>query len=116
RAGGHRRGNRPLVALMTLKFFALAVFGTLVVNPECGTTPASTNVVAAPAQNVQPITVNSGPANNYVNGLFTSVTVCVPGSASNCQTIDGVLVDTGSSGLRILSSALTLNLPQQTAN
>ncbi|MEP7310443.1 MAG: DUF3443 domain-containing protein [Acidobacteriota bacterium] len=101
---------------MALKFFALAVFGTLVMNPECGTTPASTNVVAAPAQNVQPITVNSGPANNYANGLFTSVTVCMPGSASNCQTIDGVLVDTGSIGLRILSSALTLNLPQQTAN
>ena len=89
---------------MVLKFFALACFGTLVLNPECGTTPASTNVVAAPAQNVQPITVNAGPANNYANGLFTSVTICVPGSASNCQTIDGVLVDTGSSGLRILSS------------
>ncbi len=77
-------------------------FGTMVVNPECGTTPPSTNVIAAPAQNVQPITVNAGPANNYANGLFTSVTICVPGSTSNCQTIDGVLVDTGSSGLRVL--------------
>ncbi len=63
-------------------------------------------------QNVQPIVVNSGPAGNYANGAFTSVTVCVPGS-SNCQTISGILVDTGSVGLRILSSALTLSLPQQ---
>jgi hypothetical protein len=64
------------------------------------------------AQNVQPIVVNSGPAGNYANGAFTSVTLCVPGS-STCQTISGVLVDTGSVGLRILSSALTLTLPQQ---
>lgn len=64
------------------------------------------------AQNVQPITVNSGPTGNYANGAFTSVNICVP-STSNCQTIDGVLVDTGSVGLRILSSALTITLPQQ---
>ena len=67
---------------MALKILGLAILGTLVVNPECGTTPPSTNVVAAPAQNVQPITVNAGPANNYANGLFTSVTICVPGSTS----------------------------------
>ena len=47
------------------------------------------------------------------------MTVCVP-SNSNCQTIDGVLVDTGSFGLRLLSSAgggaLTLSLPHQTGS
>lgn len=69
--------------------------------------------------NVQAIVVNTGPAagppanSPYINGAFTSVTVCVPGSTSSCQTISGILVDTGSSGLRILSSALTLSLPQQ---
>ncbi len=67
-----------------------------------------------PVSNVQPITVNAGPDFNYVDGAFTSVTICVPGSATNCQTIDGILVDTGSFGLRILSSALTVSLPQQT--
>ena len=72
------------------------------------------NTVATSGSNVQPITVNSGPAGNYTNGVFTSLTVCVPGS-STCQTIDGVLVDTGSSGLRLLSSALTVSLPQQKA-
>lgn len=71
--------------------------------------------------NVLAITVNSGPAVNppideaFINGAFTSVTVCSPGSTTNCQTVGGILVDTGSSGLRILSSALTISLPQQTA-
>jgi hypothetical protein len=67
-----------------------------------------------PVSNVQTITVNAGPASVYVDGAFTSVTVCVPGSTANCQTIGGILIDTGSSGLRILSSALTISLPQQT--
>ncbi len=60
--------------------------------------------------NVQPIQVSSGPANNTVNGLYTSVTICVPGTSS-CQTIDGVQVDTGSVGLRLLSSSVSLALP-----
>lgn len=41
-----------------------------------------------------------------LNEPFVSVTLCEPGSATVCQTIDHVLVDTGSFGLRILSSAL----------
>lgn len=66
-----------------------------------------------PPSNVQPISVNFGPASDYVDGAFTSVTVCVPGSTSNCQTISGVLVDTGSFGLRLLSP-LSISLPAQT--
>ena len=50
--------------------------------------------------NVVPIEVNPGPAGDYVNGLFASLTVCVPGTGT-CQTIDGLLVDTGSVGIRI---------------
>jgi len=80
------------------------------ITPQCGGAPAST---PAPASNVQAIVVNAGPTNNYFNGAFTSVTLCVPGQTTGCQTIDGVLVDTGSSGLRVLASALTLSLPQQ---
>lgn len=52
-----------------------------------------------------------------MNSLYVSVTVCAPGT-SNCQTIDHVLVDTASSGLRILASAmapgLVAALPQST--
>lgn len=69
------------------------------------------------SSNQQAITVNTGPALSAgtiaTNSAFTSVTICVPNSTSQCQTIDGVLVDTGSSGFRVLSSVLTLSLPQQ---
>ena len=70
------------------------------------------DTIGSPGPNVQPIVVNPGPAGDYVNGLFTSVTICVPGSSS-CQTIDGVLVDTGSMGLRLVASVVTLPLPPQ---
>lgn len=79
--------------------------------------PAGTSV-----SNVQPIVVNTGPTagapynDPYVDGAFTSIKVCVPGSTTSCQTIRGILVDTGSSGLRILSSALSVSLPQQTSS
>ena len=79
-----------------------------------GNTTESSQTATNPGSNVQPITVNGGPDFNFVDGAFTSVTVCVPGSTTNCQTISGILVDTGSPGLRILSSALTVSLPQQT--
>lgn len=70
---------------------------------------------STPGSNVQAIQVNLGPDSQlpYVDGAFTSVTVCAPGSSTNCQTISDVLVDTGSPGLRILSSALTVPLTQQ---
>ena len=45
----------------------------------------------------------------YLNGPFTSVTICAPNTAS-CQTIDNILVDTGSFGLRILASQITIPL------
>ena len=67
--------------------------------------------------NVQAVTVDTGPAavansnSPAINILYVSVTVCSPGSTTNCQTLDHVQVDTGSSGLRILSSALTITLP-----
>jgi uncharacterized protein DUF3443 len=110
-------------------FLSLFLFVASVLTFGCGgavgtsessqPVPNPTNP-ATPNSNVQAITVNTGPASalgpdfNYVDGAFTSVTVCIPGSTTNCQTIDGILVDTGSPGLRILSSALTVSLPQQT--
>src|SRR5215831_4599464 len=63
--------------------------------------------------NTQAIQVNLGPTNNYPNGIFTNVTICVPGTSS-CQDIPNVLVDTGSYGLRLLDSQVTLALPQST--
>jgi hypothetical protein len=46
---------------------------------------------------------------------MASITVCQPGT-SNCQTINGVLIDTDSIGLRIFSSVLAVPLQQQEVN
>ena len=49
-----------------------------------------------PASNTTSVIVDQGPSSNSVNTLFTSVTVCVPGStppSSNCQDIDHVQVE-----------------------
>lgn len=67
-------------------------------------------ILLAPGpRNVQPIGVISNPipSQAYVNGPFTSVMVCAAGT-SKCQVIDGILVDTGSVGLRIFKSAVTV--------
>jgi hypothetical protein len=74
--------------------------------------PASPGATPVPATagNTAPITVGPGVA-NVINIPTVTVTVCVPGTTS-CQAIPNVQVDTGSYGLRIVSSALTtVNLP-----
>jgi hypothetical protein len=59
------------------------------------------------ASNSVAITVDSGPQGvDDADTPFITVTVCAPGSTSNCQTIDHVEVDTGSFGLRIISSVI----------
>jgi hypothetical protein len=79
-----------------------------------GTSTGGSPSIAAPADNVTEVSVDNGlPGVGYVNGLFATVTVCVPGT-SQCQTIDHVLVGTGATGLRLLGSALTLSLPAWT--
>ncbi|MFI5298148.1 MAG: DUF3443 domain-containing protein [Polyangiales bacterium] len=68
--------------------------------------------------NFVPVIVDEGPGGiGSVNVPFISVTLCIPGT-STCKTIDHVGVDTGSSGLRVLSSALGtgIALPQATAS
>ena len=50
------------------------------------------------------------------NRPFVSVTICEPSSPTTCQTIDHIVVDTGSTGLRILSSAVSLSLPAYSVN
>ena len=68
-----------------------------------------------PASNVASVVVSAGPAGvNAINTLYTTVTVCVPGTTT-CQTIDNIQVDTGSYGLRLLSPVLTLSLPVATS-
>lgn len=68
-----------------------------------GTPPAAANVL--------PVTVDRGSSGGSVNVPYVSVTVCEPGT-DNCRTVDHVLVDTASSGLRLSAAALgALSLP-----
>jgi len=75
------------------------------------TAPLVVKVVAPGQQNVQPIAVDGGPNPKliHLNAPYTSVLICAPGT-SNCQSIDGILVDTGSVGLRIFQSQLSIPL------
>jgi len=110
---------------LTARIFpALGLMAVLALASGCGSSPSSSSGGSqnnggggggGSTSNTQPIAVNFGPLPNsgYADAAFTSVTLCSPGSSTNCQTISGVLVDTGSFGLRILSSALTITLPQQ---
>jgi len=63
--------------------------------------------------NTASVIIDGGPSasSGSVNTMFTTVTVCVPGSTTSCQTIDHIQVDTGSYGLRLLAPVLTLTLP-----
>jgi hypothetical protein len=68
--------------------------------------------------NTIPVTFDAGPAalqtgsDGYTafNEPYVTVTVCAPGSPSNCQTIDHVILDTGSVGLRIMAPVLNASL------
>lgn len=90
-----------------------------------GTTAPTVPAMPITLSNFTTLTVDDGPAalgtgndaSRAVDEAFVSVTICAPGTAT-CQTIDHVLVDTGSVGLRIpgsvIGSALLAALPEQT--
>jgi len=96
----------------------LAVVTASIVLAGCSgggsTSPTTVTTGTTSATNAAAVTVGFGalgPSGGYDNGIWTSVTVCVPGSTTSCETIPDILVDTGSVGLRVLSSALTVSLP-----
>ncbi|AXL48984.1 hypothetical protein DSC91_000610 [Paraburkholderia caffeinilytica] len=83
---------------------------SLSAGPTVTNTSPSPQVVAA---NAVRVTVDAG-VSNVPNMPFVSITICAPGT-SQCQTIDHVLVDTGSWGVRVFASQLpaSMTLPQQ---
>ena len=97
---------------------ASTAVGTTTITAALGGVSASTalTVTGGAANNVIPITVNGSlcSANSYLNKPCVSVTVCTPGT-STCQTIDDILLDTGSYGLRIFKQALAVLLSQVTS-
>jgi hypothetical protein len=92
----------------------LAALGLCACGGSSGSSDSAAAGVALPggtttgaAANMVALTVGPGPsaASSSFNIPYVSVTVCVAGS-SNCLTINHVLVDTGSTGLRLMASAL----------
>jgi Protein of unknown function (DUF3443) len=107
------------------KLFLLFLVGSLGLAVGCSgggggaQTPVGVPTGNNGTANVLAIAVDGGPTATqpdgtiYENGLFASVTICAPGSTSNCVTVDHMLVDTGSVGVRVLDSEVaSLNLPQ----
>jgi hypothetical protein len=79
--------------------------------------PGSTSIMPSPVDdNVLAITVNgslcsSSTSASYPNKPCVIITVCTP-RTSTCQFIDDILLDTGSSGLRIFKQAVNVPLTQ----
>lgn len=61
--------------------------------------------------NVIPLSVGACGVDGYHNEPCISVTICEPGT-TNCQTINNILVDTGSYGLKVFNSLISVSLPQ----
>ncbi len=87
-----------------------ALTGTVTITDNAGGVSGSTQTISLtgtgttpPVNNTAQLSVTLGLTGNYVNNITTTVTVCVPGTTT-CTTIPDVLVDTGSVGLRLLSS------------
>jgi hypothetical protein len=108
--------------------FLFILLAGLVFAAGCGGSPSissSSTPTGSPGNtnNVVAISVNGGPEVNQPGGstnhnaAFATATVCVPGDTSKCVTIDGLLVDTGATGLRVFDSTLaSLNLPAVNAS
>lgn len=105
---------RPRTSLSVRTCLALLVLALISAcggSTEKDATSTNGASAGAPAQQV-PLTLNATAVsvNSGLTGIpnmpFVSVTVCAPGTNS-CQIIDHVLVDTGSSGLRVFASQLT---------
>ena len=109
---------------MFLLWILLGFLGFAVGCGSSGSTPSGIpGGGGSTTGNVLAIAVDGGPTANqangaiYPNGAFASATICAPGSSSNCVTVNHLLVDTGSMGLRVLQSAISsLSLPAVNAS
>jgi len=114
------------IALMLCAVLSLAACSS---SPSVSpTTPTSTSTSSSTTTssgggtptvvNFATVTLDGGPAalntgtNAYTafNEPYVTITLCAPGSATNCQTIDHIILDTGSVGLRIIQPVLNASL------
>ena len=97
-------------ALSQLLFLAACGGGSSIGGGSGTGTGTGQTITPANGTNAITMQVNAGPNGNDANIPFVSVTICAPGSTTNCQVIDNVEVDTGSYGVRIISSALSSSI------
>jgi hypothetical protein len=92
----------PALAASALLLFTFACGGGSSSSQNSSGTGTSTTA------NTVPVSVNVGPSGvyAYTNGVFVSVEVCKPGTGT-CVTVPNVLLDTGSTGLRLLSDTVS---------
>ena len=69
------------------------------------------SATASATGNVTPIQV--GGIDTSANMPYVSITLCTP-NTDDCQTISNIRLDSGSTGLRLKSSAVTINLTPET--
>ena len=100
-------------------FLALCLAGCGGGSSSGGTTSSSSSSSSSGGTtttltNTTQILMDGGPSalgtNTDFNAPFVTVTICAPGSTTNCQTIDHVLLDTGSVGLRIIQPVINSTL------
>jgi hypothetical protein len=114
--------ERARLALAGLLLASLAACGgsstetRLVGGGLGGGTAAEAHLDIPTGDNTTQIVVDAGPQGGFsfgaVNVPYVSVSVCAPGSATNCVAIDHVFLDTGSIGLRVFASTVArLGLP-----
>ncbi|MFM0170131.1 DUF3443 domain-containing protein [Paraburkholderia sediminicola] len=73
----------------------------------------SSNNSSTPATGDNTVAVRVDKSTGNINRLLASIKVCVPGAqgASQCVTVDNMLVDTGSTGVRISARAIPTLAP-----
>ena len=116
-----RSSNTRVAGINSSGLATAAAAGTTTVSAAAGSaTDSTTMTVPVPdGGNILSVTVNgslcSGAFNAaYPNKPCVSVTVCTPDTGS-CQTVNDILLDTGSFGLRLFKATLgTVSLPQST--
>lgn len=89
---------------MRLLTFLFSIFILTQFTVSCGG-GSSSAVNNSISRNSVVVGVSKGVNGDYVNGLFATVTVCSVGR-NNCVDVENVLVDTGSTGLRLMASSL----------
>lgn len=96
----------------SIKSFMWFMVPVLIIG--CGKSNGSESFTEALA-NAMLVTVNGSlcASNSYPNKPCVGVTICTPGT-SDCQAIDDIILDTGSTGLRIFKDVLSVQLTQAT--